>query len=68
MEYEKKFWIRSHVPTGLGGWPKRKKKKLIPEESHAYIKQLLDEGKSFKEVAALMGCSWITIRKIKESL
>ena len=68
MEYEKKFWIRSRVPTGLGGWPKKKKRKIVSEESYEYIKQLSDEGKSLQEIANLMGCSWVTIRKIKETL
>lgn len=68
MEYEKKFWIKSHVPTGLGMWPKRKKRKVIREEHYKDIKKLLDDGKTFKEIGLIMGVSWHTIKKIKEIL
>lgn len=68
MEYEKKFWIKSRVPTGLSKWPKAKKRHIIPVESHQQIKQLLDEGKTFQDVALMMGCSAATIRKLKETL
>jgi len=58
MEYEKKFWLNSKVPTGFNySRPKRIKPRAIHESEYERLKDLRDEGKSPKELALLFGCS-----------
>lgn len=64
MEFEKKYWIRSKVPTGYTyNKPKITKRKAIHESELGRLKEMRDQGKSVKELSILCGCSTFSVIK-----
>lgn len=64
MEYERRYWIHSKVPTGYGVTKYKKfRPNVIHESEYEKLKELHNEGKSPKELAILFGCSPYSILK-----
>ena len=64
MEFEKKYWLRSQVPTGyVYNKAKITKKKAIHDDEIDRLKELRDQGKTVKEISVLYGCSASSIIK-----
>lgn len=58
MEYERNFWVRSQLPTGLAiRRPKKTSPKAIPESQYENLKKMRDEGLDIKEISRLFGYS-----------
>lgn len=65
MEYERRFWVQSQVPTGYkASRQKSSRPRAIPECEYDYLKRLRSEGSSLSEISRLMGCSTQTVRTV----
>lgn len=63
MEYERKHWLRSSVPTGYKNMaPHSYRPKAICESEYDNLKNLRDKGVKIDEIARMFGCSAHTIR------
>jgi hypothetical protein len=67
-EYERQFWVRNKVPTGLPPLSSRRTTYHIPprfsDESINKIKELRKQGLSLKQIAAEFCCSTSSISLI----
>jgi hypothetical protein len=58
MEFERKHWLRSQVPTGYSHMKAHSfRSKAIHESEYNNLEKLHKDGRPTKEIAKLFGCS-----------
>ena len=62
MEYERKHWLRSSVPTGYKNMVAHSfRSKAIHESEFENLSKLRKQGMAIKDIAKIFGCSGHTI-------
>ena len=65
MEFENRFWINSHLPTGyIAGRRKYKRRKIFPEEEYDNVRKMRNDGLSVDDIALRYACSPHSVRNV----